>query len=160
MLSKRLEKLCKDNGLPRITIHELRHTFITRCHERGVEELTTQSWCGQPKHIESETHQIIVCRGLLGLVKHGRVTATSKMWALNNRKPKIPSWHTGRWTPKFKDINRYSIFKQKHVNSYKIEITYRGKKYAIHGKTVDHVRGRLQERIDQWLKLEKQLHPD
>ncbi|MCL2570007.1 MAG: site-specific integrase [Firmicutes bacterium] len=49
MLSKRLEKLCKDNGLPRITIHELRHTFITRCHERGVEELTTQSWCGHAK---------------------------------------------------------------------------------------------------------------
>jgi len=48
-LSKRLTKLCKDNDIPRITIHELRHTFITRCHEKGVDEIITQSWCGHAK---------------------------------------------------------------------------------------------------------------
>jgi len=32
--------------LPRLTTHELRHTFITRCHERKVEELCLQRWVG------------------------------------------------------------------------------------------------------------------
>ncbi|MCL2484332.1 MAG: site-specific integrase [Firmicutes bacterium] len=32
--------------LPRLTTHELRHTFITRCHERKVDELCLQRWVG------------------------------------------------------------------------------------------------------------------
>ena len=32
--------------LPRLTTHELRHTFITRCHERKIEELCLQKWVG------------------------------------------------------------------------------------------------------------------
>ncbi|MCL2228543.1 MAG: site-specific integrase [Firmicutes bacterium] len=48
-LNDRLQKLCKDNGLPRITIHELRHTFITRCNDKGIDELVTQKWVGHAK---------------------------------------------------------------------------------------------------------------
>jgi len=48
-LNKRLQKLCKDHELPRITIHELRHTFITRCNDKGIEELVTQKWVGHAK---------------------------------------------------------------------------------------------------------------
>ena len=32
--------------LPKITIHELRHTFITRCHEKGIDEMIVQRWVG------------------------------------------------------------------------------------------------------------------
>ena len=32
--------------LPRLTTHELRHTFITRCHERKIDELCLQRWVG------------------------------------------------------------------------------------------------------------------
>jgi len=60
-----LAKLLKDNDLPRMTIHELRHTFITRCHEKGIDELIIQKWVGHAKgsrmtkavytHINDET---------------------------------------------------------------------------------------------------------
>ena len=48
-LNKRLEKICSENGLPRITIHELRHTFITRCNDKGIDEIVTQKWVGHAK---------------------------------------------------------------------------------------------------------------
>ncbi|MCL2061348.1 MAG: site-specific integrase [Firmicutes bacterium] len=44
-----LGKLLKANGLPRMTLHELRHTFITRCHEKGIDELIIQKWVGHAK---------------------------------------------------------------------------------------------------------------
>ena len=48
-LSKRLEKLCRDNDIPRITIHELRHTFITRCNDKNIDEIVVQKWVGHAK---------------------------------------------------------------------------------------------------------------
>jgi integrase len=44
-----LGKLLKQNGLPKRTIHELRHTFITRCHEKGIDEIIVQKWVGHAK---------------------------------------------------------------------------------------------------------------
>ena len=44
-----LLKLLKGTDLPRMTIHELRHTFITRCHEKGINELVIQKWVGHAK---------------------------------------------------------------------------------------------------------------
>ena len=46
VLYRSLERLLKENGLPRLTVHELRHTFISRCHEKGVEEMIVQKWVG------------------------------------------------------------------------------------------------------------------
>ena len=64
-LGHKLLKLLKDNGLPRMTLHELRHTFITRCHEKNIDELIIQKWVGHAKgsrmtkavytHINNET---------------------------------------------------------------------------------------------------------
>ena len=46
-LYKVLAKLLKQSDqLPKITIHELRHTFISRCHERGIDEIIVQRWVG------------------------------------------------------------------------------------------------------------------
>ena len=46
-LNKRLKSIYeKAPHLPNLTMHELRHTFITRCHERKIEELTVQRWVG------------------------------------------------------------------------------------------------------------------
>jgi len=45
-IARNLAKLLLLNGLPRLTLHELRHTFITRCHERGIEEIIVQRWVG------------------------------------------------------------------------------------------------------------------
>jgi len=42
----KLLKLLKKNYLPRLTIHELRHTFITRCHEKKIDEIVIQKWVG------------------------------------------------------------------------------------------------------------------
>ena len=60
-----LGKLLKENNLPRMTMHELRHTFITRCHEKVIDELVIQKWVGHAKgsrmtkavytHINNET---------------------------------------------------------------------------------------------------------
>jgi integrase len=41
-----LEKLLILNNLPRITLHELRHTFISRCHEKHIDEMIVQKWVG------------------------------------------------------------------------------------------------------------------
>lgn len=40
------KKILKQANLPDITIHELRHTFITRCKEAGIIENVVQLWCG------------------------------------------------------------------------------------------------------------------
>ena len=48
-LTYRLLTLLKKNGLPRMTLHELRHTFITRCHEKGIDEIVVQKWVGHAK---------------------------------------------------------------------------------------------------------------
>ena len=46
VLSRKITKLLKQNGLPRLTVHELRHTFISRCHEKGIDEMIVQKWVG------------------------------------------------------------------------------------------------------------------
>jgi integrase len=46
-LFKRLERIYKQNpDLPQLTVHELRHTFISRCHENGIDEMIVQKWVG------------------------------------------------------------------------------------------------------------------
>jgi len=45
-LYKALRELQEKADLPKFTIHELRHTFITRCHEKGIEEMIVQRWVG------------------------------------------------------------------------------------------------------------------
>ena len=46
-IAKRLNQIYElAPTLPRLTTHELRHTFITRCHERKVDELCLQRWVG------------------------------------------------------------------------------------------------------------------
>lgn len=45
-LHNEFKKILKNNNLPDITIHELRHTFITRCKEAGIIENVVQLWCG------------------------------------------------------------------------------------------------------------------
>ncbi|MCL2570332.1 MAG: site-specific integrase [Firmicutes bacterium] len=45
-LSKLLGELLEKNDLPRLTIHELRHTFISRCHEKKIDEIIVQKWVG------------------------------------------------------------------------------------------------------------------
>jgi len=47
MVQRRLARLYKlDADLPRLTTHELRHTFISRCHEKGIDEIVVQRWVG------------------------------------------------------------------------------------------------------------------
>jgi len=45
-LGYRLKKLLKQGDLPKMTVHELRHTFITRCHEKSIDEIVVQKWVG------------------------------------------------------------------------------------------------------------------
>ena len=45
-LAKALRELQEKADLPKFTIHELRHTFITRCHEKKIEEMIVQKWVG------------------------------------------------------------------------------------------------------------------
>lgn len=45
-LGYRLNKVLKQGDLPRMTIHELRHTFITRCYEKKIDEIVVQKWVG------------------------------------------------------------------------------------------------------------------
>jgi len=45
-LAKALRELQEQANLPQFTIHELRHTFITRCHERKIDEMIVQKWVG------------------------------------------------------------------------------------------------------------------
>ena len=48
-INRKLKQMLLLNGLPNITMHELRHTFITRCHEKGIDEIVVQSWVGHSK---------------------------------------------------------------------------------------------------------------
>ncbi|MDR2046458.1 MAG: site-specific integrase [Clostridiales bacterium] len=41
-----LDEVLQKANLPRITMHELRHTFITRCHEKQIDEILVQKWVG------------------------------------------------------------------------------------------------------------------
>jgi len=41
-----LNKACKAVGVPRITHHDLRHLFATRCIESGVDIPTMSRWLG------------------------------------------------------------------------------------------------------------------
>ena len=45
-LYKALAELQEKANLPKFTVHELRHTFITRCHEKKVDEMIVQKWVG------------------------------------------------------------------------------------------------------------------
>jgi len=45
-LSKGLNGILKKLNLPKMTIHELRHTFISRCHEKKIDEIVVQKWVG------------------------------------------------------------------------------------------------------------------
>jgi len=45
-LLDRIKELCRVCNLPQLTIHELRHTFITRCHEKNIDEIVVQKWVG------------------------------------------------------------------------------------------------------------------
>jgi len=45
-LYRRLAELQAKANLPKFTVHELRHTFITRCHEKKIDEMIVQKWVG------------------------------------------------------------------------------------------------------------------
>ena len=45
-LYKHFAELQEKADLPKICIHELRHTFITRCHEKKIDEMIVQRWVG------------------------------------------------------------------------------------------------------------------
>ena len=45
-LYKALAELQQTADLPKFTVHELRHTFITRCHEKKIDEMIVQRWVG------------------------------------------------------------------------------------------------------------------
>ncbi len=45
-LHKALKDLQEQADLPKFTVHELRHTFITRCHEKHIDEMIVQRWVG------------------------------------------------------------------------------------------------------------------
>ncbi|MCL2798227.1 MAG: site-specific integrase [Firmicutes bacterium] len=45
-LYRRLAELQAKANLPKFTVHELRHTFITRCHEKKIDEMIVQRWVG------------------------------------------------------------------------------------------------------------------
>ena len=41
-----LDRACAKAGIPRITLHDLRHLFATRCIESGVDIPTVSRWLG------------------------------------------------------------------------------------------------------------------
>lgn len=43
---KALMNSCRDAGIPIISAHKLRHAFVSRCIECGVDILTISKWCG------------------------------------------------------------------------------------------------------------------
>jgi len=45
-LYKSLDGLYEKSDLPRLTMHQLRHTFISRCHEKRIDEIIVQRWVG------------------------------------------------------------------------------------------------------------------
>jgi integrase len=44
--SEALTRACKEVGISRLTHHDLRHLFATRCIESGVDILTVSHWLG------------------------------------------------------------------------------------------------------------------
>ena len=44
-----LRKICDKAGIPRISMHTLRHTFATRCIEAGMQPKTLQEILGHAK---------------------------------------------------------------------------------------------------------------
>jgi integrase len=44
---KTVDRACKKVGADRITYHDLRHLFATRCIESGVDIPTVSRWLGQ-----------------------------------------------------------------------------------------------------------------
>lgn len=44
-----LKNICKLANIPELTIHELRHTFITRCQEKSIPLYIIQNWVGHKK---------------------------------------------------------------------------------------------------------------
>lgn len=54
-LTRRFAKALESNGLPKVTFHELRHTFGTRMAAAGVPIRTIQQWMG---HADMKTTQI------------------------------------------------------------------------------------------------------
>lgn len=54
-LTRRFAKALEENGLPKVTFHELRHTFGTRMAAAGVPIRTIQQWMG---HADMKTTQI------------------------------------------------------------------------------------------------------
>lgn len=45
-VQQRLYRITKKNGLPKISPHDLRHTFATRCLENGISPKVVQTWLG------------------------------------------------------------------------------------------------------------------
>jgi integrase len=41
-----LERACREIGIPRLTHHDFRHLFATRCIESGVDIPTVSRWLG------------------------------------------------------------------------------------------------------------------
>jgi integrase len=41
-----LARACKEIGIPKLTHHDLRHLFATRCIESGVDIPTVSRWLG------------------------------------------------------------------------------------------------------------------
>ncbi len=41
-----LDRVCKELGVPRLTHHDFRHLFATRCIEAGVDIPTVARWLG------------------------------------------------------------------------------------------------------------------
>ena len=145
--------------MPRLTLHELRHTFITRCHEKKIDEIVIQKWVGQPKRIENENQtQLILLRGILGLYRIGSLTATNRYWKGKRDVPK--RWIHEPWTPLKKDVNEYKIFQVKPTHKYRTGISYRGKEIQLFDKTVDGLRAKLQTTVDELLAKEKEMFPD
>ena len=72
MLGNNIKEVCKQAKLPKLTTHELRHTFISRCHEKGIDEIIVQKWVGHAKgsrmtkavytHIGNEAEQGYIAR--------------------------------------------------------------------------------------------------
>ncbi len=45
-VQKEFKMICQELGFEKITIHSLRHTFVTRCIEKGIKLTTIQKWVG------------------------------------------------------------------------------------------------------------------
>ena len=58
-MNQALTKICNRNGLPNITVHALRHTFCSRCFEKGITPKVVQQLMGHAHYsttIDIYTH--------------------------------------------------------------------------------------------------------